>query len=138
MSEIDNFDDLELVPEETENLADAAINFMKALTVSYGADAGSQLFSKFRSVLGDDVQNIIFTEMLGVRDGHGINVYFKGVCSNKIVAIKSVRAATGLGLKEAKDLVDFASATRQVATCDSTNHAAVLRQELREQGFQAR
>jgi large subunit ribosomal protein L7/L12 len=36
------------------------------------------------------------------------DVILKGAGSNKIAAIKEVRAATGLGLKEAKDLVEGA------------------------------
>jgi large subunit ribosomal protein L7/L12 len=36
------------------------------------------------------------------------NVVLKNVGANKIAVIKAVRAATGLGLKEAKDLVEAA------------------------------
>ena len=36
------------------------------------------------------------------------DVYLKSVCGNKIAVIKVVREITGLGLKEAKDLVDGA------------------------------
>ncbi|UAJ65484.1 50S ribosomal protein L7/L12 [Candidatus Schneideria nysicola] len=36
------------------------------------------------------------------------NVFLKAVGSNKVSVIKSVRSATGLGLKEAKDLVESA------------------------------
>lgn len=39
------------------------------------------------------------------------NVILKETGSNKIAVIKEVRAATGLGLKEAKDLVDGAPKT---------------------------
>lgn len=39
------------------------------------------------------------------------NVILKEAGSNKIAVIKEVRAATGLGLKEAKDLVDGAPKT---------------------------
>jgi large subunit ribosomal protein L7/L12 len=38
------------------------------------------------------------------------NVVLKNVGANKIAVIKAVRAATGLGLKEAKDLVEGAPA----------------------------
>ncbi|HXK00549.1 MAG TPA: 50S ribosomal protein L7/L12 [Buchnera sp. (in: enterobacteria)] len=36
------------------------------------------------------------------------NVFLKNIGSNKISVIKAVRSATGLGLKEAKDLVESA------------------------------
>ena len=39
------------------------------------------------------------------------NVVLKEAGANKIQVIKAVREATGLGLKEAKDLVDGAPAT---------------------------
>ena len=39
------------------------------------------------------------------------DVMLKGVGANKIAVIKAVRGATGLGLKEAKDLVESAPAT---------------------------
>ena len=38
------------------------------------------------------------------------DVMLKGVGANKIAVIKAVRGATGLGLKEAKDLVESAPA----------------------------
>ena len=39
-----------------------------------------------------------------------LDVMLKGVGANKIAVIKAVRGATGLGLKEAKDLVESAPA----------------------------
>jgi large subunit ribosomal protein L7/L12 len=50
----------------------------------------------------------------------------------KISAIKVVRAATGLGLKEAKDLVEAAPKT--VKENLSKDDAAKLKKELEEQG----
>jgi large subunit ribosomal protein L7/L12 len=50
----------------------------------------------------------------------------------KIQVIKVVRAATGLGLKEAKDLVD--GAPKPVKTGISKDEAEALRKELEEAG----
>jgi large subunit ribosomal protein L7/L12 len=50
----------------------------------------------------------------------------------KISAIKVVRAATGLGLKEAKDLVEAAPKTVKEAL--SKEDAAKLKKELEDQG----
>jgi len=55
--------------------------------------------------------------------------------ANKINVIKVVRAATGLGLKEAKDLVDGAPKT--VKTGISKDDAEKLKKELEEAGATA-
>jgi large subunit ribosomal protein L7/L12 len=54
----------------------------------------------------------------------------------KIQVIKIVREATGLGLKEAKDLVDAAPTV--VASGLDDDWAAALRRELRAAGAQVR
>lgn len=51
---------------------------------------------------------------------------------NKIAVIKVVRAATGLGLKEAKDLVE--AAPKPVKTAVSKDDAEKLKKELEEAG----
>ena len=60
------------------------------------------------------------------------NVVLKSAGSNKIAVIKVVREATGLGLKEAKDLVDGAPKTvkENVAKAD----AEALKAKLEEAG----
>ena len=55
--------------------------------------------------------------------------------ANKINVIKVVRAATGLGLKEAKDLVD--GAPKPVKTGISEDDAKKLKKELEEAGATA-
>ena len=52
--------------------------------------------------------------------------------ANKINVIKVVRAATGLGLKEAKDLVE--AAPKEVKTGVSKDDANKLKKELEEAG----
>ena len=47
----------------------------------------------------------------GIEEKSEFNVVLKDVGANKIQVIKVVRDATGLGLKEAKDLVDGAPKT---------------------------
>lgn len=60
------------------------------------------------------------------------DVILAGVGDNKIKVIKAVRAATGLGLKEAKELVDSApKAIKEGATKDE---AEALRKDLEEAG----
>lgn len=60
------------------------------------------------------------------------DVILKSFGENKVNVIKSVRAATGLGLKEAKDLVEAAPATIKEAV--SKADAAALKKQLEEAG----
>ncbi|NTW49132.1 MAG: 50S ribosomal protein L7/L12 [Chlorobiales bacterium] len=60
------------------------------------------------------------------------DVVLKGAGANKINVIKVVRAATGLGLKEAKDLVDGAPGTVKEAI--SKADAEKLAKELKDAG----
>lgn len=59
-------------------------------------------------------------------------VSLEAVGANKISVIKVVRAATALGLKEAKDLVE--AAPKEVKTGLSKDDAAKLKKELEEAG----
>ncbi len=60
------------------------------------------------------------------------NVNLKEAGAKKIQVIKVVREITGLGLKEAKDLVDGAPQTVKAGV--SKDEAAALRTKLEEQG----
>ena len=60
------------------------------------------------------------------------DVVLEGPGDKKIQVIKVVRAATGLGLKEAKELVD--SAPKAVKTDLSKEEAEALMKELQEAG----
>ena len=63
------------------------------------------------------------------------DVVLKEVGANKIAVIKVVRAATGLGLKEAKELVD--NAPKAVKEAISKEDAEKLAAELKEAGATA-
>ena len=63
------------------------------------------------------------------------DVVLKEVGSNKIAVIKVVRAATGLGLKEAKEIVDNAPKTLKEGI--SKEDAEKLVAELKEAGAEA-
>jgi large subunit ribosomal protein L7/L12 len=60
------------------------------------------------------------------------DVVLEAIGPNKINVIKVVRAATGLGLKEAKDAVE--AAPKEVKTGVSKEDAAKLKKELEEAG----
>ena len=61
-------------------------------------------------------------------------VLLKSAGAQKINVIKVVRAATGLGLKEAKDLVD--GAPKNIKEAISKDEAEKLKKELEEAGAQ--
>ena len=60
------------------------------------------------------------------------DVVLEAIGPNKINVIKVVRAATALGLKEAKDLVE--ASPKEVKTGISKDDAAKLKKELEEAG----
>ena len=60
------------------------------------------------------------------------NVILASIGANKVAVIKAVRSATGLGLKEAKDLVESAPAAIKEAV--SKAEADALKKELEEAG----
>ncbi len=60
------------------------------------------------------------------------NVILASVGDNKVGVIKAVRAVTGLGLKEAKDLVESAPATVKEAV--SKDDAAKIKKEIEDAG----
>lgn len=63
------------------------------------------------------------------------NVILTGFGANKVAVIKVVREATGLGLKEAKDLVE--GAPKSVKEAVSKDEAAELKKKLEEAGATA-
>lgn len=60
------------------------------------------------------------------------DVVLKSAGANKVAVIKAVRGATGLGLKEAKDLVESAPAALKEGV--SKEEAEALKKELEEAG----
>jgi len=60
------------------------------------------------------------------------NVILAGIGANKVAVIKAVRGATGLGLKEAKDLDESAPAAIKEGV--SKAEAEALKKELEEAG----
>jgi large subunit ribosomal protein L7/L12 len=63
------------------------------------------------------------------------DVILKAAGDKKIAVIKAVRSATGLGLKEAKDLVE--SAPSEVKTALPKDEAEALKKELEAAGAEA-
>jgi ribosomal protein L7/L12 len=52
-----------------------------------------------------------------------------------VSAIKAVRTATGMGLKDAKDLVDASKTETTTIHCTDSHAASTLRSSLRDLGM---
>lgn len=63
------------------------------------------------------------------------DVVMKSFGSNKVAVIKAIRGITGLGLKEAKEMVEGAPATVKEAV--SKDEAADIKKQLEEAGAEA-
>lgn len=68
----------------------------------------------------------------GAEEQTEFNVVLKGIGGNKIAVIKEVRSLTGLGLKEAKELVDGAPNTIKEAV--GKDEAQEIKTKLEEAG----
>jgi large subunit ribosomal protein L7/L12 len=73
-------------------------------------------------------------EAVAVEEKTEFDVILKNAGANKINVIKVVRTITGLGLKEAKDLVEGAPSTVKEAV--NKDQAADLKKQLEEAGAQ--
>lgn len=71
----------------------------------------------------------------GAEEKTEFDVILTGAGDNKVAAIKAVRAATGLGLKEAKEAVESAPFTLKEGV--SKEEAEALANDLKEAGIQA-
>lgn len=69
---------------------------------------------------------------VAVEEKTEFDVLLSAIGANKIAVIKAVRGATGLGLKEAKDLVESAPAILKEGV--SKDNADVLKKALEEAG----
>lgn len=91
-----------------ENVSDklirSGIRFLKDLQEDLGTDKGLAVWDKMREAMGDEVCGQV---LFGIMKGHHGNVIrLEGIGDQLIPPIKLVRECTGLGLKDAKDLVE--------------------------------
>jgi large subunit ribosomal protein L7/L12 len=103
-----------------------AAELVKALEEKFGVSAAPVM------VAGAGVAAGAAAAQAPVEEKTEFTVVLKAAGANKINVIKVVRAATGLGLKEAKDLVDGAPGTVKEAI--SKDDADKLAKELKDAG----
>ncbi|NTV02655.1 MAG: 50S ribosomal protein L7/L12 [Chlorobiaceae bacterium] len=102
-----------------------ASELVKALEEKFGVSAAPAVFA-------GAVAAAPAGEAAAVEEKTEFDVVLKSGGANKINVIKVVRAITGLGLKEAKDLVDGAPKTVKEAV--SKDEAEKISKELKEAG----
>jgi len=85
-----------------------SIAFMQTVTQVYGEAKGEEMWDTIVSTLDPSVKRQILMTML--KGNYATGIQLRGFYGQpkKVLAIKMVREVTGLGLKEAKDIVDQA------------------------------
>jgi hypothetical protein len=110
------------------------VSFLRAMTAHYGPDRGYELWDNMAQTVGEEVRGAILMHMLSV-NSIGRRVSFRTDKSYQAVTIiKAIRTATGLGLKEAKDLYDVGKMRMASAECTSNKAAITLMADLRNCG----
>jgi large subunit ribosomal protein L7/L12 len=97
---------------------------IKALEEAFGVSAAAVAAAAPAAATGGAAE--------AVEESTTVDVILSGAGDKKIQVIKVVRAATGLGLKEAKDLVD--SAPKAIKEGIERDEADKLKAELEEAG----
>jgi ribosomal protein L7/L12 len=111
-----------------ENISDrlirSGIRFLKDLQEDMGTDKGLEVWDKMREAMGDEICGQV---LFGIMKGHHGNVIrLISVGDRKIDAIKLVRECTGLGLKEAKDLVESVQYNHKSADLEMDDMSSTL------------
>ncbi|HUF08713.1 MAG TPA: 50S ribosomal protein L7/L12 [Rhodothermales bacterium] len=118
--------DIKKLAEELVGLTiSEASELAKVLEVEYGIKPAATAVAVAGPAGGDGAA-------AAVEEQTEFNVILKNFGSNKIAVIKEIRSITGLGLKEAKELVDNAPGTVQEGVAKA--QAEEIKQKLEEAG----
>ena len=121
-------------------VVDGCLSFLQTLAEVYGSERAQDAWVRIGESLGHDVRDAVFLAMLSGESGSTrvtFRITSQGL-NNRVSAIRAIRDAATLGLKEAKDLTDDAMVRATVVTCSSRQAAKGLRQALRDFGMEAR
>lgn len=120
-----------------------AILFLRSLTDHYGPDRGMDVWNAMGEAMGKELKGKVFFSMLTNNAPGRVKFSIDAAPTasapssympNAVSCIKAIRAAAGVGLKEAKDHYD-ASKTRTVQIdCISIDAGRKLAKELRDFG----
>lgn len=95
--------------QEHDSLDDVifdGIRFMESIARHYGSERAVELWDKMSEAFGDEVKGKVLFAMLTGETSNRMRVS-RGTCTEAVPAIRAMRMATGMGLKEAKDLWDL-------------------------------
>ena len=123
------------MPKFSENIIALSINFIRSVEAELGPLGQENVFAMldaFDPELRDDMLMTLFVH----GDTFPVTVHLKKNPNwqnyQKITAIKEIRAATGYGLKEAKELVD--GAPKPLKEGIAKDEAEALKKQLEEAG----
>ena len=121
------------------------IRFLQSLNEYYGVDRAMTVWSALGPVMGDEVKGQVFMSMLSgntatmrLQLSRSVVPYTGHTHNIAVPVIKAIRAATGMGLKEAKDKWDETAYNMVWLDCQSRNHAEQARTELQSLGMVVR
>jgi ribosomal protein L7/L12 len=129
---------MNMIPEDhKDRIIGSGIEFMRSITMAYGADAGMELYERIVEVLDPSIKSAVFFAMLTGKYQDTITVRAGPSMSDRVLAIKTIRYCTGMGLKEAKDLVDKLQSNlwNSLELKIDPNKREVFRKELVNAGF---
>lgn len=124
---------------EYDTMADvitSGLYFLRALTTHYGPDKGIEIWNSMSDSLGREVKGKIFFKMITGESGSKV-VFNAGAADQHgmaIPVIKAIRVASGLGLKEAKDLWDNSKTNTVTFDTHNIDAAIAVKKELRQFG----
>ena len=116
--------DIQKMIEEVKGMTVLELNeLVKALEEEFGVSAAAPVAVAAAPVAAAEA---------GAEEASEVNVILASAGANKIAVLKEVRAITGLGLKEAKDLVD--GAPKAVKEGVKKEEAEAIKKQLEEAG----
>jgi ribosomal protein L7/L12 len=120
------------------------IRFLQSINEFYGVDRAMEVWSAMGPAMGEDVKGQVFMSMLSgntavmrLQLSRTSNLYNNG-SGVAVPVIKAIRAATGLGLKEAKDKWDETAYNMVWLDCQNRERAQQARTELQSLGMVVR
>jgi len=110
-----------------DRLVNSSLNLMRDLTEAYGSDRGLALWEVIGSEIGNDIKGKIFFGLISGEYSTSGVMYTKANTDTPVQAIRAIRTATGLGLKDAKDIYDYVRDTGpKRIECSGTERKALL------------
>ena len=110
---------------------DQIIEAIAAMSVTEAVELVSSMEEKFGVSASAGIVSVNPDTIETVEEKTEFDVILKAIGMNKVAVIKAVRTATGLGLKEAKDLVEATGVIKSALTKDD---AVALETILKEAG----